>query len=255
MNITKIINDLDFISIRVQEDNLMYLFFDETSAFSFDASSPKAILHALSCDFQKQNYTEDEIYQLKPSKNRKLLYSFTTHSHFDHNGGDAELKKLYPTINMVNFSNYKNFDNFNISKFEVIPIETPCHTLDSLCYLVKNTLTNKSYTVTGDFIFKLGCGKFFEGNAAMFIDSLNKLISKLDKSTLLLYGHDYYIANRKFTEQFYSINDCENFFLTLEEEQKYNPFFKAMNSEIIEGEKEERIDKLRKLKNNFKFQN
>ena len=50
-------NCLDFISIRVREDNLMYLFFNDKYAFSFDSFLPKVILHALDCEFTFQNYS------------------------------------------------------------------------------------------------------------------------------------------------------------------------------------------------------
>ena len=58
----------DFISIRVRDDNLMYFFYDDNFAFSFDAYSPEAILYALSCDFDKQNYLENEIFLLEKTK-------------------------------------------------------------------------------------------------------------------------------------------------------------------------------------------
>ena len=122
---------LDFISIRVMEDNLMYLFFNEILAFSFDAYSPKALLHAINCDFQKQNYTENEIFQIQPSKQRKLVYSFTTHGHYDHNGGDDELVELSKDTVLINFNNFKEFSEIHVSEFSIVPIETPCHTLDN----------------------------------------------------------------------------------------------------------------------------
>lgn len=241
---------MDFISIRVRKDNLMYLFFDDSYAFSVDAFSPNTILHALSCDLEKQNYTEMEILKLEKSKNRNLLYSFTSHGHFDHNGGDMELERLCPGVKMINFSNFEKFscEIDQIFKFNVKCIKTPCHTLDSLCFLIKSQ--KMSYAVTGDFLFKLGCGKFFEGDADMFISSLDRLINSISKDTLLLYGHDYYETNKRFTEQFYKIDGCESFFLTLEEEQQFNVFINPMRVASIQGTRSERIKRLRDLKDN-----
>lgn len=245
----KIVPMMDFISIRVREDNLMYLFFDDSYAFSFDSYLPNVILHAISCDFDKQNYLQSEILQLEKTKNRKLLYSFTTHGHFDHNGGDCQLKSMYPQVEMINFTNKRSIC---VDKFTINCIETPCHTLDSLCYLIKNTETEKVYVVTGDFIFKLGCGRFFEGDALMFISSLDYLLSFINKDALFLYGHDYFDANKRFAEKFYPIEGCENFFLTLEEEMKSNPFFRPVDIKSVTGTREEKIKKLREMKNNFK---
>ena len=153
---------------------------------------------------------------------------------------------------MINFTNFVEFIHFKISKFTIDLIATPCHTLDSICILIKNNDTLKSYVATGDFIFKLGCGKFFEGNAEMFIKSLDNLVSYLDENTLLLYGHDYFETNRKFTEMFYPVVDCNHFFLTLKKEKKFNPFFKVMDIQELSGSREERVSKLRDLKDNFK---
>lgn len=243
----------DFISIRVGADNLMYLFFSEQEAFSFDAFSPKAILHGANCDFQKQNYTESEIFKLKPTKNRKLVYSFTTHGHYDHNGGDKELLQLTKSVTLINFSNFKAFQKLQVSHFTIIPIETSCHTLDSLCFYITNTVEKRTYITTGDFLFKLGCGKFFEGNSKLFIKSLEHLVANIRSDTLLLYGHDYFATNRKFTEKFYPVSGCDEFFLTLSQEEQFNPFFRVMDIENLEGSREERIAKLRQMKDEFKL--
>ena len=119
--------------------------------------------------------------------------------------------------------------------------------------MIVNSNTNKNYVATGDFLFKLGCGKFFEGNAKMFVNSLDYLISKINKDALLLYGHDYFETNRRFTEKFYPVQGCENYFLTLREEEQFNPFFRVMDISVLEGSREERTSKLRKMKDEFRL--
>ncbi|KAM0680916.1 Cytoplasmic glyoxalase II [Glugoides intestinalis] len=242
-----------FISIRVRSDNLMYLFYSNESAFCVDAFSPEVLMHALSCDFSKQNYLTEEIVELEKVKARKLLYALTTHSHFDHAGGNARLKELSPE---TCFIDDKNMQEVIMDGFSIKPIATPCHTLDSVCFIVKDEANDRRYAITGDFLFKLGCGRFFEGTAEMFQESLAKLLEAVNDDCVLLYGHDYYEVNRRFAEQFYVIKGCEDFFLTIGEEKLFNPFInpeKARKTVInpFNATKTEIISYLRKLKDSF----
>lgn len=243
----------NFIAIRVRKDNLVYLFFDEDVAFSVDSIAPQAILHALSCEFTRNYYLESEILELeKIKKSRKLVYALTTHHHKDHSGGNKELKELSPdTI----FISYSNMQDVSLPSFTIKPVHTPCHTSDSVCYLVNNVPSGAKYVLTGDFLFKLGCGKFFEGSAKVFNESLSRLLKEADDSSIMLCGHDYYAVNKRFTEQFYPVEGCEEFFSTLKEEKQYNPFFNPQKtvSEKDSGRKslEKRLEELRELKDNF----
>lgn len=241
---------MKFIAILVREDNLMYFFYNDKKAFSVDSFDSEAIIHALSCDFDKTLYTAEEIMNIKQNrKKRDLVYALTTHSHYDHAGGNANLKKLSPTTEFLQNDNFENLKTVQIEGTEITCIKTPCHTKCSVCFYVR--IENLNYLLTGDFIFKLGCGKFFEGNSRDFLNSLNLILKICPDDTVLLYGHDYYKTNRKFAEKYLKIENCENYFLTLREEKKYNPF---INYEAVEiqGSPEEKIAILREEKNNFK---
>lgn len=50
---------------------------------------------------------------------------------------------------------------------------------------------------TGDEIFSAGCGRFFEGDAAQFVDAFGRL-GRLPDGTLLFCGHEYTAANLEF---------------------------------------------------------
>lgn len=244
---------IGFVSIRVRKDNLMYLFYNNESAFCVDAFSPEVLMHALSCDFKTHNYTAEEILQLKKVRTRKLFYALTTHSHFDHAGGNAQLKQLSPE---TCFIDYKNMQEVRVDRFSIKPVATPCHTLDSVCFIVADEVNNRRYAITGDFLFKLGCGRFFEGTAEMFQESLNSLLKEVDDDCILLYGHDYYEVNRRFTEQFYIVEGCEDFFLTVREEKRFNPFINPEKTRKVTNtpdsiSKSELISYLRKLKDEF----
>lgn len=313
---------MDFIAIRVRKDNLMYLFYNNETAFSVDSFDPGIILHSLSCDFTKNVYTSDEILKIKAThKKRRLKYAFTTHKHYDHAGGNDELSRLSPNTIFLQYDNLIDGQIIEIENFICFPnknrsysigeeelssemniknkqrdfqiesncknnittikcLFTPCHTKCSVCYHVKSS---KNYLLTGDFLFKLGCGKFFEGTSDNFIKSLSVIRNNCKEDTIMLYGHDYYDNNRRFVE--YLINQSifeirflqkpissknekikqldskefsidhfldsfNDYFLTFYEESIYNPF---INYEFlsIEGTAQEKISKLREMKDNF----
>ena len=58
-------------------------------------------------------------------------------------------------------------DDFEIDDFshKITAIATPCHTKESICYLLKDGHTDgaKKILFTGDTLFLAGCGRFFEG--------------------------------------------------------------------------------------------
>lgn len=251
---------IDFISIRVRTDNLMYFFYNETEAFCVDSFGYFAIVHALSCEFSKTNYTEDELLSIKPTiKSRKLTHTLTTHNHYDHAGGNEQLKKLSSETVIVTDKNV--YETSEISLCEVKSIHTPCHTRNCVCYYVDG-----NYLLTGDFLFKLGCGKFFEGNGLDFLNSCEKIYENCDESTILLYGHDYYESNYIFAKQLMDINVSDNYFLTLREERKNNPFlnYKASIKKLITENKvlnkklnqdHQVVEFLRRLKDMFNTEN
>lgn len=243
---------MNFISIRVRTDNLMYLFYTDTDAFSVDAYCPTVIIHALGCEFHKTNYTADEIKDLKPTvKQRKLTHTFTTHSHYDHAGGDLYLQALSPSTRFISYQATKNLDIIQTPVCPVKSIFTPSHTMCSVSYLILDAFDNPKYLLTGDFLFKLGCGRFFEGTGKDFLKSLENIYEHCDDSTVLLYGHDYYETNRKFTEQFFKPDVSDKYFLTLAEEKKYNPFLNYEATGAEGKDDSEKVEYLRKLKDAF----
>lgn len=248
---------MEFVSILVRTDNLMYLVYDDEFAISIDSFEPDIIDKALSCVFHKTFYTKCELINLPSRTNkRKLIASLTTHSHYDHAGGDSRLKRIFPDI--IQYSGF--YDNpvndgqvINIKNFVIECIDTKCHTLDSFCFYI-----NKKWLFTGDTVFFLGCGKFFEGTGQQMLEALQKIKKRVDENTLVLYGHDYRKNNVAFQK---TINENlltpyklpegieEKMFLTLKEEIEYNPFFRIIE---INGGDSHPITELRKAKDNYK---
>ena len=98
-------------------------------------------------------------------KNLKLNYILNTHHHFDHIGGNIELKKKY-NAKVVGFDGDKHRipgidislkDNenwvFGDSKLKVIHV--PGHTLGHICFFFEK----EKIVFTGDTLFSLGCGR------------------------------------------------------------------------------------------------
>ncbi|MGY6635376.1 MAG: hydroxyacylglutathione hydrolase [Alkalilacustris sp.] len=92
---------------------------------------------------------------------------------------------------------------------------------------------------TGDSLMALGCGRLFEGDAAMMWDSLQRLMA-LPGDTRILSGHDYLTGNLAFARSVDPDNAAardrverartqgpEAVHVTLDEERASNPFLRT----------------------------
>ena len=144
-------------------------------------------------------------------KNLKLNYILNTHHHFDHVGGNAELKKKYnakvvgfigdkhriPGIDITTEDN----TNWNFGSLSVKVLHIPGHTLGHICFFFEK----EKIAFTGDTLFSLGCGRIFEGNHRQMLVSLKK-IKKLPKDTKIYCGHEYTYKNAEFCMKYDSNN-------------------------------------------------
>jgi hydroxyacylglutathione hydrolase len=133
----------------------------------------------------------------------KLNFILNTHHHYDHVGGNAELKKLYDA-KVVGFLGDKHripkiditvkdneYWKFGASKVKILHI--PGHTLGHICFFFEK----EKIAFTGDTLFSLGCGRIFEGDHKQMLSSLNK-IKQLPKDTKIYCGHEYTYKNAEF---------------------------------------------------------
>ncbi len=173
--------------IQCLTDNYAYIIYDNDSKTTgvVDPSESKPVVSFLE------------------NKNLKLNYILNTHHHFDHVGGNIELKKKYnakiigfkgdkhriPGIDITVDDNEKL--NFGNSTVKIIHI--PGHTLGHICFFFEK----EKIAFTGDTLFSLGCGRIFEGDYKQMLISLNK-IKKLPKDTMIYCGHEYTYKNAKF---------------------------------------------------------
>jgi len=143
------------------------------------------------------------IIKFLEKNNLKLNYILNTHHHYDHVGGNNELKKKYGA-KVVGFEkDSKRIPEIDIKikdgkiwkedNFEAKIIHIPGHTLGHICFY----FYNDNNLFTGDTLFSLGCGRIFEGTYEQMFSSLEK-IKKLPLKTKIYCGHEYTLQNSKF---------------------------------------------------------
>ena len=145
-------------------------------------------------------------------KYKKLDFILNTHHHFDHVGGNAELKKKYgskilgfekdkkriPAIDIL----LKDGQEFKIGSLDFKTIFIPGHTSGHIAFY----LEKEKVIFTGDTLFSLGCGRVFEGTYEEMFNSLNK-IKNLPEDTKIYCGHEYTKNNFEFCFKFNPNND------------------------------------------------
>jgi hydroxyacylglutathione hydrolase len=136
-------------------------------------------------------------------KNLQLNYILNTHHHYDHIGGNIELKKMYnakivgfkkdekriPGIDITLSEN----EYWKLGSSELRIIYIPGHTLGHICFYFEK----EKIAFTGDTLFSLGCGRIFEGTYEQMFSSLNK-IKNLPIDTKIYCGHEYTERNSEF---------------------------------------------------------
>ena len=210
-------------------------------------------------------------------KFKKIDYILNTHHHFDHTGGNLDLKKKYKSKIIGSKKDEKRIpgidiklidkENFKLGNIDFKIFFIPGHTSGHVCFYSEN----EKVVFTGDTLFSLGCGKVFEGTHLEMLKSLN-LIKKLPKDTKIYCGHEYTQKNLDFCIK-YDINNKlvekkkwifsrllkkqPTIPVTIKEESNTNIFLRCDSSEVkkslhMENSTElEVFKKLRDLKDVF----
>jgi len=136
-------------------------------------------------------------------KGWNLTHIFNTHHHYDHAGGNLELKEktgctIYgprgerdkiPGIDIA----VDQDDSFSFGSYQVDVLNVGGHTLGHIAYHFPEC----GAAFVGDALFALGCGRMFEGTAEQMWGSLSKL-SSLAPHTSVFCAHEYTLSNAKF---------------------------------------------------------
>ncbi len=130
-----------------------------------------------------------------------LTHILNTHHHLDHTGGNLELKEETGALVVGPGKDAARIPGIDIGVDEatgwefdgrkVQVLEVPAHTRGAITFVIDGN------AFTGDTLFTLGCGRLFEGDAAMMWASLSKLMT-LPDDTLVWCGHEYTQSNGKF---------------------------------------------------------
>ena len=136
-------------------------------------------------------------------KNLKLDYILNTHHHWDHTGGNIELKEKYNCQIIAPAAEQKRIeqidialregDHFEFGSHSAQIIETPGHTSGHICFYFEQARA----LFCGDTLFSMGCGRLFEGTADQMWQSLKKIMNYPD-DTKIYCGHEYTMGNGMF---------------------------------------------------------
>lgn len=153
----------------------------------------------------------------------RLTHILNTHHHWDHTGGNLELKEetgativgpkadegRIPGIDIA----VGEGDGFEFGPETAQIFDVPGHTRGAIAFYFPESRA----LFSGDTLFSLGCGRLFEGTPKQMWNSLSKL-RRLPPDTKLYCGHEYTAKNARFA-------------LTIEPE---NAALKARAAEVAE---------------------
>ena len=166
-------------------DNFAYLVIDE-------ASRTAAVVYCAE---------GEPVLARAAQENIELVAVLPTHHHYDHVGGHAELLAAKPDLTVYGFDDripglthpVRDGDRVTLGHLEARVISIPAHTSGHVAYYFELARA----VFTGDTLFAGGCGRLFEGDAGMMIQSLSKLLALPDE-TEVFFGHEYTEKNLRF---------------------------------------------------------
>lgn len=124
-----------------------------------------------------------------------------THHHYDHVGGNEDLLRAVPGLAVYGFDEripgltqrVQDGGHLRVGSLAARVVFIPAHTTGHIAYY----FADEQAVFTGDTLFAGGCGRLFEGDAAMMIGSLSKL-AVLPDETRVYFGHEYTEKNLRF---------------------------------------------------------
>lgn len=133
----------------------------------------------------------------------RLTHILNTHHHWDHAGGNLELKDktgcliVGPQADAGRIPGIDvelgDGDRFEFGNHVATVYDTPGHTRGHIVYHFEDD----GVAFVGDTLFAMGCGRLFEGTPQQMWTSLQKLMAWPD-DTQLYCAHEYTQANARF---------------------------------------------------------
>ena len=133
----------------------------------------------------------------------RLTHILNTHHHWDHTGGNLELKAATGATIVGPKADRERIPGIDIALGEgdtyafgreiAQVFDIPGHTRGHIAFWFPESVA----LFCGDTLFTLGCGRMFEGTAPQMYASLSKLAG-LPGETRVFCGHEYTQANARF---------------------------------------------------------
>lgn len=173
---------LTISALPIFTDNYIWVLHNDSDAFAVDPGDDAALTAWL---------------KMRSLSLRGLLI---THRHADHVGGIAALRMTWQGLQVYGPPGISGVTS-TVAEGRTIPVldsvwqvmATPGHTSEHLAYYCPGM--NSAFT--GDTLFGAGCGRMFDGPAAVYQASLARLAS-LPASTDIYCAHEYTAANLRF---------------------------------------------------------
>lgn len=212
----------------------------------------------------------------------ELTSIWTTHHHYDHVGGVAELQEAYPMTHLVAHGEHTVDEDQTIKDGSTVSAwgcaaqvwDVSGHTASHMAYILD--IDGQKHCFCGDTLFSAGCGRVFTGTIEQLHDSFERL-NRLPAETLLYPAHEYTASNLRFGLTIEPANEAMQQTLaqaeaqtaqgvptlpvTLAHERAVNVFLRTQEPTVIAGVKSQvAIDDdkpltvfaaLRELKDNF----
>lgn len=238
--------------IPILRDNYAYLIVDDVAGVMavVDPAEPGAICAALA------------------EESARLTHILCTHHHWDHSGGNVEMKRRFPEALIVGGARdahripeigleVTDGQSVTIGGLTAEVREVPCHTSGHVAYLFGPPPELSSSAgrarqgpalFCGDTLFVAGCGRFFEGGGAQMHRALNGVFGALPDDTRVYCGHEYTVANLRFAASVEPDNPAitakaswaraqraagrSTVPSTIGEEKTYNPFMRVSEAPV-----------------------
>ena len=173
---------ISIINISQLQDNYSYAILNNKEVVIIDPADSVSILRYIS------------------NNQLSLKAILLTHHHTDHTAGvEGILNKIkvpvYSPNKKIKYTTIivKDQDTIDLNFIKIEVIGTPGHTMDHVVFYNKEN----NILFSGDTLFRLGCGRVFEGTYEKMFISLQKIYT-LDNKTIVYCGHEYTNANLNF---------------------------------------------------------